>query len=229
MRINEDFLDAVENDDITIASDNIKSEAYPFAIIFGSHNEYIDVASRMFLHSLVKEYFKFKKMLDNCKLDYLADDWIYVQQDSLVERFPDACRVFSPEFYNKVGDNKGKDYCGFIIYINKIKRPIDLLNIYFYGDYFLDNNEILKGRFYLYDMKHQEIIKKSWGGFLMPSVCIMREVWIKFFYNTCIVEYKMLEKYIAFEDFVRVCMKFFDLHSNLLEPNEQLKNKYQEH
>jgi len=145
----------------------------------------------MFLNSLAKEYLKFKHMLDNCKLDYLADDWIYVQEESLAERFSDVCRVFSPEFYNKIGDNKGKDYCGFIIYINKIKRPMDLLNIYFYGDYFLDN-EILKGRFYLYDMQHQEIVKKSWGGFLMPSVGIMREVWIKHFYDTCIAEYKML-------------------------------------
>lgn len=229
MRINEDFLDIVDSDNIedVISDTELKNDTYPFAIILGAFNEYINAGSRMFMNSIKNEFNKYKQMLDDSKLFYMSDNILYVQEDSLVKRFPNDCKLFSDELYNQVGDNKYKDYCGYVIRISKIANPMDLLDIYFYGDYYLDN-EILKGRFFVYDVNRHEIIKKTWGGFLMPSVGIMREVWIKHFYDTCVIKYDMLSKKISFEDFVGVCLEFFYMHDDLFEPTEELRMKYDE-
>ena len=65
MRINEDFLDIVDSDNIedVISDTELKNDTYPFAIILGAFNEYINAGSRMFMNSIKNEFISYYTLI----------------------------------------------------------------------------------------------------------------------------------------------------------------------
>jgi hypothetical protein len=146
MRINEDFIDSVEQDDIQTVDDTDTKETdlYPFTFIFGT--EIYPDNKREDLNFMKFGFKKLKRVLNLCKTYFITDGKIYTDSNELVDDVFELQPPLRGALYTF-----DYDYlCGYVFYTYKFKSLKDMFNVFFYGRNIFDKKDGRGDSFILY-------------------------------------------------------------------------------
>ena len=219
MRINEEFIDTVEQDDIQKVDDTSETDLYPFTFIFGT--EIYPDDKREDLYFMKFGFKKLKRVLNLCKTNFITDGKIYTDSDELVdELFGDVFKLQPP----LRGAMYTWDYdylCGYVFYTNKFKSLKDLFNVFFYGRNIFDKKDGRGESFAIYrnsDNKNFTL----WHSWMRSGYMITYKD-VKSFYKKFILDCEIYENELSLKEFCEKLVAFIDFHENELSASDDLR------